>query len=1522
MPRTTITTTSPKPPATAREALHEILRTWDPAAGSTGFEGLVADALAGFTGYTFRLAKSGSQFGRDAATTAGRFAIAMEAKRYTNSVPLQELVGKATLAAFALAEGVDLWVLAATVEVGETTERQLEQILDKGGISLLTLDWTAAGLPPLAVLLAAVPERVEAFAKLHLDPSKHAALAAGLADIAADPGFDASLTEFRSKLSPGLLGLDAFRHRSADWANSTLGSRRLAQRQFSQFLVPLEDRALTADRPTLRRSIGEAVDTARADAEGDTFVLVAGGEGSGKTWAVTNWWLSADPRPILLLSIGRIAEQLSPGTEPVEILARLAAHQSGPRDDTTFARWRRRIERWSQGGRSRGAFVLVVDGLNETSGKAWASILRDLLPAVRDLGGVLVATCREQYWNREVGGRLPRYVTTIRVQVNDYDDAEFADVLRRNGVDPNDLNPRLNAFMRNPRICALALTILRRLAGVQDLSVERLLMEFWRHRLEERDDLIAHNETDFRDLLVRHAREYRERQGAEFNRDEWRTRSGAATRDDGRDIRNDLTEIEEGRFFDGASNTYQFRPESLRFALGLLIADELKAHVDAGDDLDQALAPIIDPIRGFDAAADILTAAVAVSVMDAGYPDAGIAALVAVWISLQNHVEDAFDELMPHIAARPGPFLDAYESRDTDRDDGRFLRFIQEAAAERESVRNALDQRVVRWLGCWTRALPESADGPERERRKTERNEQIDARLASLTPDERAWFAANCPELARPSGLAMAATLHLAGRAQTPFAPGLAAFAFAYKVGGIYNSPYDELAWVLRLNRIDPAEFAAAVRNDVARFVAPGSSTLAGQAVAFALRLMGTEADEDMAEGLAPRPSPNAMGGPEPDPLNPASEPPAGIAEAAGRIAAIDPAAMWNHMSTTAEDHDLEQTIQSLVRFEFETLREFLDRIARTISTRTGLPLRQLAWHLPWLSPILDAETIEAIDQRVADIAANPSLAPSDDADWITGTMVESVLPTREGAAQLDVLQSLPNGAPYYFRYSRVAKPLAGAEAADRLAAVIDGDPDILERTLIFLSDGAVEATSAMRDLVIRCLGSDEAKVVAAAAEFARTHDDPDIDDAVLALPRPDDVDRTWRARTVSAAISAAIARRGREDLVEDIPVEHLDWVASRMPAALDRLADTIEATVEMLTGHVDVEVPADAILTLEVEQPETAALISMEDRGEQFDNPIEGLKEAMSDTSGARFASRRRLLGQQLEQFLDSLASAGALVVARRPFAIGLDVLARSQPDRYAGWLRSILSTTDERALRNLQNVGLALAQHYAEIDADLSARTFAHLWRIDPHVTVTMGPAKHPIRFTSLFSAVSSEEIDALRGRVLEQASDDGQLAIAVLAAEAAGAGQWLDGYIDGRLASATPADQALGITAASMRPANPHSDAVLGRDWKRGFLGDAARAGRTSYARSRHSDHWFAQAAAAKHPHERWRYLELAIAAADRRQLMDAARRVTPDLRLMGGEVGERLAKATDKANTEGKKTLFGWKKPTGLLGQILR
>jgi hypothetical protein len=59
-------------------------------------------------------------------------------------------------------------------------------------------------------------------------------------------------------------------------------------------------------------AIERAVRTARQDPDGNTMVAVLGGEGSGKSWSVAKWWLEVQPRPILLLSAGRMADHLSP----------------------------------------------------------------------------------------------------------------------------------------------------------------------------------------------------------------------------------------------------------------------------------------------------------------------------------------------------------------------------------------------------------------------------------------------------------------------------------------------------------------------------------------------------------------------------------------------------------------------------------------------------------------------------------------------------------------------------------------------------------------------------------------------------------------------------------------------------------------------------------------------------------------------------------------------------------------------------------------------------------------------------------------------------------------------------------------------------------------------------------------------------------------------------------------------------------------------------------------------------------
>lgn len=96
-----------------------------------------------------------------------------------------------------------------------------------------------------------------------------------------------------------------------------------------------------------------------------------------------------------------------------------------------------------------------------------------------------------------------------------------------------------------------------------------------------------------------------------------------------------------------------------------------------------------------------------------------------------------------------------------------------------------------------------------------------------------------------------------------------------------------------------------------------------------------------------------------------------------------------------------------------------------------------------------------------------------------------------------------------------------------------------------------------------------------------------------------------------------------------------------------------------------------------------------------------------------------------------------------------------------------------------------------------------------------------------SSFEHAAASPEIDDLKLDVYRSAVDHREIERLMAAGMAAGAGEWLDRFIDDRLTSNTAADHALAITIALFRPANAHPHEPLGRGWGRGLLGRAAGA-----------------------------------------------------------------------------------------------
>jgi hypothetical protein len=492
-------------------------------------------------------------------------------------------------------------------------------------------------------------------------------------------------------------------------------------------------------------------------------------------------------------------------------------------------------------------------------------------------------------------------------------------------------------------------------------------------------------------------------------------------------------------------------------------------------------------------------------------------------------------------------------------------------------------------------------------------------------------------EVPNAFGLAGAAALHILCKRQSAFARGIVAFAFAHTIAGDHRSPFDDIASPIRLNRIDYEELSAKVREEIAPFATPGASSCARAAAACALRLLGLLDGQIDAEQLSLPPTPTVRHSGEPtiDPLNPSAERPEGIEGISTKVHAMDPAVIWNHMSRTFEDNELEWAWNFLARFDPGGLAAFLNRVAETVASRSGMPLRQLAWHLPWLSPILSEDAVAAILRMIGEIGRDPSLVPAGDQDFVTGMMVEGVFPHLDAGAQLDLLQSLPTEARFYLRYSALAKPLPAADAERRLGDALFDHLRIIERTLLFLAATAGEMTDGLRDHVITCLTGNDTEAQAAAAELARNREDAVLDDAVLALPLPEDDDRTWRTAALRSAFASAVARRNQDDLVGGIPVEHLDWVTARLPAARGRFAETIEATIDRLVRPVLSDEPSYAVVVLQVSDDPTETRIDLVDRGENIDDPIAAINAELGDDTGARFARRRQLLHDQLERFL-----------------------------------------------------------------------------------------------------------------------------------------------------------------------------------------------------------------------------------------------------------------------------------------------
>lgn len=1517
-----------KPQRSHLDFLRNALLSCAPA-GEQGFEGLVAAALGDRTGLTFRLANSGSQFGRDARSDRGAFSIAIEAKRYDGKLRLEDLSGKARLAGHSLQGEVDLWVLGTTRAIGENVVLSLEKILDEYGVSLLVLDWTQRPIPPLAVLCAGAAEATLEWFERNRPDTDLIALQKALEAVASHRSFAAQDQRLGSQLNAAEIGLDSLREQNNEWLRSRLRDRRLSQQTFGQYLAVMDPAAETVTRQTFLNALSEKLVPDKSE---PTTVAIVGEEGVGKSWLVAQWLAMQAELPIVLLVSGRQTDILNPG-KPLNTLAQLISDQvesnvrsAGPE------RWLLRLRRWKrQERRDRLRFMVVLDGLNERPNEPWSDIIRNLSAELYQLGGILVLTARSGYWDREVVLRLGNLPGLRTLPLTGYTDQDLSLLLGRVQSTPARLPSSVREFIRNPRVCSIAIDLLSRLCVQPDeLTVERLLLEYWRRRLEERGDLIAHNLNDFHNLLRSHAEAWLKQPRRTFDRDDWAMHSGLAKRAGLGAVRNDLTEIEEGRFLTIATGdghqSYEFRSETLPFAVALFITNELKASLRADEgSLTEHVGSLLAPVQGFDLMAEIVGAALTLACLDENCPALVRKCLVLTFYDLQNISSEASAKALLCLRSCPDAFLAALETPESEsRDEYRQEQILGAllAQADLPEVWAAIRNRIARWLGCWSLRPKRLSPKDVYEKWLLEYQVRVRAALGQLSSTEAEIFARLCMRIddAPVLWLHRAAALFLIGRRQSEFAGALAAWAIA---SGIARDPYDvtsDLSWIVRLNRSDFEATEASVKQHLSEVKPECEPMRVG--VAIALRLLGTEEAAAAAEHLDPSMRRQVWRRVEhfcdTDPHDPRAAIGSNLDNSRAVISSTVPDKIWNHMSNAIEDADISAAMPAMARFDNEPLLRCLRQIARSIERRIGLPLRQLAWRLPMLSPLLDNETVRVIEGVIPSLKARTGSLSENDVVFVVGEAVAAILPHVDGEKQIQLFLEMPEGIPTYLFLRRALRPVS-PEALERLLVQASEakDNSVLKWILFHASGSAPSFSERSGNIVLSLVYGSDLALAGCASDALFVASDSTLnrrllEEAVKHQLNHRKEDTPWRDR----AIAAAVASERRGDLMYLVAPSWLGAVADSLGGtAMGTYCDVVERVIRRLLRPIVTPAPDRLTLTVRTDEKgitwrETEETEPAED-DEVFSGTINdstSLKDA--DTFARRQAERRVAVQQWEEGLAGEDASEFAL-----PWN-NFESVIQHDARRAGRWLDWILAVDEPRILAQAYNLGVSLAGAFSAVDSTKAATVLAHLRGKRSFLMVVVGQESIPLYHHALFAAPREGSLDPLREELFFHALDDGAIETAVLAAELRNTGSWLDRFVDRLRESRHPADQALALTVAGLRFENEHSGSLFERTPGPGFLGEVFERAKDVYVRAGWTKHWLGLALGAESPIDLWRFGQLAENLADWRfarefAILSSAQK--PEFRLFSGELHMRLSKAAEARRSKRRSKLFGLEPP---------
>jgi len=1016
-------------PSTAIQVIDTFLHSSLEPTGVGGFEGLVALLIQEATGQELRLSSAGRQSGRDAGAESG-FAnsIKVEAKHYRESTALdpRELVAEVHEAADSDAD-LDIWVLATPRSVSDQIATSLERQAESRDVETVILDLGINGLPRLAVLMAAFPTVIRAWAGRHGLKYDANELQSALFAVSQEPDFTSAKDRLLAKLN-SLIGYDTARRRIHGRLVSVVSDLNNARAAFRQPLGLRVPGAVLVRRTQVIKALDTWWDVSGAPRP----AVAVGEEGTGKTWAVFDWVLERAERgdmPIVL-PFAPAAHHVGDGDSAETIIPCLMAKWTGVLDEN---RWKLRVNRWL-GAQSSGRplILLIIDGLNERADLNWRSLLATLEADPWRRNVAILATDRPHHWRTKCS--RAGLSTFHEIAVAGYSQSELDCALSASGFSHKDIPDGLLPLVSIPRYCGLAASHYPEMINTGDFTRERLIYIDIRDRQSSK---LGYPLTDQQLFGIIRDLAESARLNPELNPKELRPLIAVP----GGDEANIYEELVSGGVLVpvtavGGAESFKVEPLRLIYGFGMLLAAELAKRSSANAvEIEEFLASWFEPQPDMDSKVDICGSAMFHALFQDAFPESALRGLMRYWLGLRNWAETARLAFAGYVLRCPNVFLDvAEEFWSSALDSGAAQEFFRVAlVAHRDNaiLRPVLARAIERWMGFihplgrryWTfdqerirrsRQAVEKMTGrpvlqPAEETGKEDRvRQEIEARAGcAVLPGEIEVAGVKLTVILDGALLRLArfGLMVMSAGDSSPFAGSLVRWAVASAV--MDDSDFSDIvSWVIRLSE---AEIDSMLLESARHLLSRNDATASKAALTLLLAIGSRDSESLINEhALTPKwyaeqraqhasdPCKSLFEWTESECIQCLARKDVGLHIILGRAALpiadpsvplphslverardglrmIDPARVRAASSHTVETHNLEELGQILCARAPSEMADFQRSVVRTMPDRNLTGQYYLAVRLPEISLLLRTDEVIATSRAIANLSNDAS---------------------------------------------------------------------------------------------------------------------------------------------------------------------------------------------------------------------------------------------------------------------------------------------------------------------------------------------------------------------------------------------------------------------------------------------------------------------------------------------------------------------------------------------------------------------